>query len=133
MTMNEYQKLAQRTSNTKTYSGKLENAVLGISGEGGECADIFKKFMFQGHELDKEHLAEEGGDLLWYLAELASGLGTTLEEMAKKNIEKLIARYPEGFDPERSIHRDESAAEGLRPTCSVQDDGFLFLQRNKTI
>lgn len=58
MTMNEYQHLAQRTSNTTTYSGKLENAILGISGEGGECADLFKKYLFQGHELDKAKLAE---------------------------------------------------------------------------
>ena len=50
-------------------------------------------------------MAEEGGDLLWYIAELASGLGITLEELAQRNVDKLKGRYPDGFDPERSIHR----------------------------
>ena len=130
MTMNEYQRLAQRTSNTTTYSGKLENAILGISGEGGECADLFKKYLFQGHELDKAKLAEEVGDLLWYIAELASGLGITLEELAQRNVDKLKGRYPDGFDPERSIHRSEYAERGPK---GVQGNGFLFQRRNKTI
>lgn len=106
MTMNEYQLLAQRTANTKGRSGKIENEILGLCGETGECADLIKKYMFQEHELDKDKMVEELGDVLWYCAELATGLGVTLDEVARRNIDKLKARYPEGFDPERSIHRE---------------------------
>lgn len=105
MQLNEYQRQAQRTSNTATRSDKIENGLLGLFGEGGECADILKKYLFQGHEFDKEHMAKELGDVMWYVAEVASGLNMTLEEIAQRNIDKLRARYPDGFDPERSMHR----------------------------
>ena len=107
MTMNDYQLLAQRTSSTSTAGGRIENGILGLCGETGECADHWKKHLFQGHELDKNHMIEELGDVLWYCAELASGLGVTLEDVALINIEKLKGRYPEGFDPERSRNREE--------------------------
>lgn len=107
MRMNEYQALAQRTANTKLPSPKIENGLLGLFGEGGECADTLKKYLFQEHELDKDHMIEELGDVLWYCAELAAGLGVTLEEVAKRNIDKLRKRYPEGFSAERSRNREE--------------------------
>lgn len=103
----EYQTAAQRTANKNAYDiEKIMNGCLGLAGESGECCDILKKNMFQGHKLDEEHLIEELGDVLWYCAELASGLGIALGEVAERNILKLKKRYPEGFDPERSIHRD---------------------------
>ena len=105
MTLNEYQTAAQRTSNTNRLSSKIENGLLGLFGEGGECADIYKKYMYQGHEFDREHMAKELGDVLWYAAELAAGLSMTLEEIAQRNIDKLRARYPEGFDTDKSQHR----------------------------
>lgn len=105
MHLNEYQKLAQRTSNTKARSDKIENGLLGLFGEGGECADIFKKYMFQGHEFDREHMLKEAGDCMWYVAELVTGLNATLEEVCRMNIDKLKARYPSGFSAERSMNR----------------------------
>lgn len=105
MTMNEYQRLAQRTSNTETSEDKLINGVLGLSGEGGECADIVKKYKFQGHCLNKEHLAEELGDVMWYVAETATGIGMTLDDISEMNYAKLMKRYPNGFESERSINR----------------------------
>lgn len=107
MTMNDYQQLAQRTANTKVPSAKIENGLLGLFGEGGECADTLKKYLYQGHELDKKHMIEELGDVLWYCAELASGLGVSLEDVAQWNIDKLRRRYPEGFSAERSINRED--------------------------
>lgn len=107
MTLNEYQAAAQRTSNTKGKADKIENGLLGLFGEGGECADIYKKYMYQMHEFDHEHMAKEAGDCLWYLAELVTGLGMTLEDVARMNIDKLMARYPEGFDADKSQHRQE--------------------------
>lgn len=108
MTMNEYQMLAQRTAKiTDNPEDKRLNGCMGLNGEAGECIDLLKKHLFQGHELDKKKLAEELGDVLWYVAELATGIGYTLGDIAQNNIAKLKRRYPEGFDPERSIHRAE--------------------------
>ena len=104
MNLNEYQARAQRTSNTEA-GDKLLNGVFGLCGEAGEVADIVKKVAFQGHELDNEHLIEEIGDCLWYIAELATAMVMPLEDVAKKNIEKLRKRYPEGFHAERSVNR----------------------------
>ena len=107
MTLNEYQAAAQRTSNTKLNSAKIENGLLGLFGEGGECADVYKKYMFQMHEFDRAHMAKELGDVLWYVAEIATGLGMTLEDVARMNIDKLLARYPDGFDADKSMNRKE--------------------------
>lgn len=107
MTINEYQKLAQRTS--PDDHNKLLNACLGLAGETGEVCDILKKYLFQGHELDRAHMIEELGDCAWYLAEAASGLGVSLEDILIQNIAKLRRRYPQGFDPERSVHREAGA------------------------
>lgn len=107
MTINEYQKLAMTTLN-KDLNKKdiLINGVMGLCGESGEAIDIVKKHLAQGHELDREHLIKELGDIAWYLAETATALDVTLEEVLSGNIEKLKKRYPEGFDKERSIQRD---------------------------
>ncbi len=105
LTLSDYQRLAQRTANTKTPSAKIENGILGLCGETGEIADVLKKYLYQGHELDREHMIEELGDVLWYCAELAEGLGVSLDDVAERNIDKLRRRYPEGFDTERSRNR----------------------------
>lgn len=109
MTLNEYQRLAQRTSSHQLPSSKIENGVLGLCGESGEVADLLKKHKHQGHEFNREKMIEELGDVLWYCAELAEGLGVTLEDVAKGNIAKLLKRYPEGFTSERSIRREEES------------------------
>lgn len=69
--------------------------------------DILKKYFYQGHDLDKAKLIEELGDVCWYIAEIATGLGEPLEEIMLANIAKLRRRYPDGFDPDRSINREE--------------------------
>lgn len=112
MTLAEYQALAQRTSNAGKRSDKLENACLGLAGECGEACDIVKKALFQGHVLDRAGLIEEAGDVLWYLAELAAGLGVSLEDMAVQNVMKLRRRYPNGFDAERSRNRGTDGENG---------------------
>lgn len=108
MTINEYQKLAMTTQNPAlSERDVLLNGVMGLCGESGEAIDIVKKWLAQGHELDKAHLAKELGDIAWYLAETATALGLTLEEILQANIDKLRARYPEGFSTEKSLHRRE--------------------------
>lgn len=108
MTINEYQKLAMRTLNPNLSDKEvLINGVMGLCGESGEAIDIVKRHLAQGHDLDKEHLAKELGDIAWYLAETATVLGYNLEDILQMNIDKLKKRYPEGFDTEKSIHRQE--------------------------
>ena len=83
------------------------NGVLGLAGESGECVDMLKKHLFQGHPLDKEHMAKELGDVAWYLAVTAHAIGYKLEDVLQMNVDKLRARYPKGFNPEQSLHRKE--------------------------
>ena len=80
---------------------------MGLCGESGEAIDIVKKHLAQGHPLDREKLAKELGDVAWYLAETAYAIGYPLEEILQMNIDKLRARYPEGFRTEDSISRSE--------------------------
>lgn len=103
---NEYQKAAYDLISEDGKKDMVLNGVLGLAGECGECCDIVKKHKFQGHDLDKEHLKDELGDVLWYIAETCSGLGITLEEVAEYNLNKLHKRYPKGFSKEKSIHRE---------------------------
>lgn len=108
MTINEYQQLAMKTLNpTLSEKDVLINGVMGLCGESGEAIDIVKKWLAQGHELDREKLKKELGDICWYLAETATALGYDLEEIMSANIEKLKKRYPEGFDTDRSVNRAE--------------------------
>lgn len=108
MTINEYQQLAMRTLNPALdRKDVLINGVMGLCGEAGEAIDIVKKHLAQGHELDRQALIKELGDVAWYLAETAYALDVPLEEVLEANIAKLRARYPQGFEAERSIVRSE--------------------------
>lgn len=108
MNVNEYQKKAMSFLNPE-LSGQqvLLNALMGLCGESGEAIDVMKKHLFQGHELDREKLVKELGDIAWYLAEAATGLGVDLSEVLQRNIDKLQNRYPAGFDTHRSQNRAE--------------------------
>lgn len=99
-----YQEEAMRTA-AGMYGDLLQNGVMGLCSEAGECIDIVKKHLFQGHELDKEHLAKELGDVAWYLAVTAEAIGYDLNTILQMNVKKLRDRYPNGFDEERSKHR----------------------------
>lgn len=106
MNVNEYQKQAMATLNPAlNRKDVLINSVMGLCGESGEAIDIVKKWLAQGHALDKDHLAKELGDIAWYLAEAATALDLSLEEILQANIDKLKKRYPDGFEAERSILR----------------------------
>ena len=105
---NKYQELAMRTNRPETIQEEdLINGCLGLSGETGEVCDIIKKYLFQGHELEKERIADELGDVLWYIALTAKGIGYSLNHIMEYNIDKLKKRYPDGFEEERSINRAE--------------------------
>ena len=108
MTINEYQKLAMTTLNPALdKKDVLINGVMGLCGESGEVIDIVKKHLAQGHELDREKIIKELGDVAWYMAEIAMVLDVELEDVLVQNIEKLKKRYPEGFSTEKSLNREE--------------------------
>lgn len=108
MKANEYQELAMKTLNPNLNKKDiLINAVMGLCGESGEAIDLVKKHLAQGHEFDKEKFAKELGDIAWYLAEAAYAIDMPLEDVLVGNIEKLRKRFPEGFDSEKSINRNE--------------------------
>lgn len=124
MRINDYQSLAMRTNDGKCTEsvlqyiadvndtpclfrgvGEMLNGALGITGEAGEVADLIKKHIFHGHDLDTDALVKEIGDVCWYVALLCTAIGVDLESVMEKNIEKLKTRYPEGFSSEASINR----------------------------
>ena len=106
MEVNEYQRLAMKTLNPGlSKKDVLINGVMGLCGEAGEAIDIVKKHLAQGHALDREKLIKELGDVAWYLAETAYALDADLNTVLQGNLDKLRARYPEGFDAQRSINR----------------------------
>lgn len=84
---------------------RILNGLMGLNGEAGECIDILKKHLYQGHAFDSEHMAKELGDVAWYLAISAEAIGYDLETIFQMNIDKLRARYPDGFDADHSLHR----------------------------
>ena len=132
MTGNEYQNLAMRTNDHKATDrlldkaemidsfkhvklgiidnydfGGILNACLGLSGEVGEFNDMIKKWIFHEKWLDIEHAKKEAGDICWCLAMLCESFGWNLDEIMQMNVDKLKARYPEGFDVHRANHRAE--------------------------
>ena len=108
MELNQYQKLAMRTDNPENYQQRhhrLMNSLMGLNGEAGEAIEILKKACFQGHDFNRDDLIEELGDCLWYIAEGAEALGTSLEDIARVNLTKLLIRFPDGFSGEASRER----------------------------
>jgi NTP pyrophosphatase (non-canonical NTP hydrolase) len=119
MDASNYQGLAMRTNDHRASErldekikiggavdiGGVLNASLGLSGESGEVNDMIKKWIFHEKELDLVHLEKEIGDVCWYIAMMCEAFGFDLGEIMRINIDKLIARYPEGFDPERANNR----------------------------
>lgn len=107
LTPNEYQRLAARTMNHNLSAREQEkHALYGMAGELGELHGIYQK-VYQGHEFDMEHAKKELGDLLWFIAEYCTAWRWNLEDIMQMNIDKLRARYPDGFDADHSLHRAE--------------------------
>lgn len=80
--------------------------VLGMQTEAAEIADVYKKHIAYGKELDLVNVKEEIGDLMWYIANLCTLKGWDLGEILQTNIDKLEIRYPEKFTNENALNRD---------------------------
>lgn len=108
MQINEYQRLAMRTSSCsmEDVGAMLNHAVFGLNAEAGEVASVLQK-AYQGHDVDPDHLKKELGDCCWMIAEACTALGYDLEDVMETNINKLKKRFPNGFDAWRDQHRDK--------------------------
>lgn len=78
-----------------------------MNGEAGEVIDLLKKHEFQGHDLDYNEIVKELGDVAWYLALACTAIGVPLSAVLQQNIDKLKARYPDGFKTVDSVNRKE--------------------------
>lgn len=119
MTGYEYQVYASRTNDKKSTDrltfklfpketsdiGGVLNACLGLSGEVGEFNDMIKKWIFHEKDLDMAHLKKELGDVMWYVAMMCESFGWDLDDILQMNVDKLKARFPEGFDTNLANNR----------------------------
>lgn len=87
--------------------GGIFNACLGLSGEVGEFNDMIKKWIFHEKQFDEEHAKKELGDVMWYVAMMCESFGWNLDEILQMNVDKLKARYPQGFLVELANNRKE--------------------------
>lgn len=99
MQLNEYQDIAK---STRAYPEeyKVNYPVLGLVGEAGELANKYKKII-RGADgdpkvVDKEMFIGELGDVMWYLANIATDIGVPLDIVAERNLQKLAKRKEEG-------------------------------------
>lgn len=110
MTFEDYIKECKRTYTWRS-SPDIEVCMLcmGLAGETGEIVDYLKKVEFQGHELNKDKLKSEMGDLMWYFAMLCNYFSIEFEDVLQCNVDKLKERYPKGFSVQKSKERVDLA------------------------
>ena len=107
MEIKDFQKRSVRTVNTSlSKRDQLANMAMGAAGEAGEVVDLVKKHLYQGHNLDIEKLIEEMGDTIFYLSNLATVIGIDMREVLNYNYEKLLERFPNGFEVDKSVNRE---------------------------
>ena len=106
MEIREFQRVSTRTLNKElSKEQQVSNMIFGSNGELGEVTDILKKHLYQGHRIDKQHLAEEIGDTLFYIVNLCTLYNLDIEDILQGNVDKLKKRFPNGFESNRSINR----------------------------
>lgn len=112
MNFKEFQDLASRTANNHlTTDAAYSNWCMGLAGEVGELVELYKKHLYHGKSLDKDKVVKEAGDVLWYLSNLLRTTGIDFSEVPDKNVQKLMERYPDGFQ----------YGGGIRPTKTNND------------
>lgn len=109
----DYQKRSSETFKEHTEltaeQSRLLNWAVGLSGETGEVNELLKHYIWGNEPLDKMSLAKELGDVLWYLAAIATTTDIKLSTIAELNISKLQHRYAhQGYDSTKSAERHDS-------------------------
>lgn len=108
MKISEYEKLAMSVIDKDLSNiDMLINGVMGINDESDEAIEIIKKHIGHNHKLDKESLTKQLSQIAWYLAETATALGYSLEDIFKMNIDELKDKYPDCFSDEKLIGKKE--------------------------
>ena len=135
LSLNDYQQLSKRTmprhDTQHSHREATLNFLIGANSELGELADIYKKELFHGHEQSHIEKVKELGDVLFYLAGLATLLEVDLETVARVNIEKLEKRYSNGFSTQASIERVD--VENVCDECAqpIDMNGLFSRQGDK--
>jgi len=115
MTLKEYLEKSARTESplyrVDNIRPETVHAALGLCTESGELLGAIKKALFYGRKLDRKHVKEELGDILWFVSQLLRSEGWTWEEVMIENIEKLEKRYPERFSEELAYERRDKATD----------------------
>jgi NTP pyrophosphatase (non-canonical NTP hydrolase) len=112
MELQDYREQSARTCpdlTGKPVEDHLYNNVhmlMGMTTEVGELMDAYKRHFAYGKPLDGANVAEEIGDLMWYVQNFCRLNGIDLGKVLDTNIAKLQARFPDRFDAERALHRD---------------------------
>jgi NTP pyrophosphatase (non-canonical NTP hydrolase) len=118
MNFNEYQALAMRTAKRFGHEATdLTHASLGLATESGEFITEVKRAAIYDKEITDEirvHMAEELGDLLWYVALAAETLGISMHQMARDNIAKLQLRFPQSYSNEAAEARADKGGLDAR-------------------
>lgn len=112
MNFDKYAELAMRTlslDSSRDHDSMLATTALGLAGESGEINEMIKKYFFhgEGHDIDPKKFAKELGDILWYVACGCKTIGISMGEVAHMNITKLKNRYPEKFEANLSLNKNE--------------------------
>lgn len=100
MDFNEYQKESRKTAIYPNPGDNFIYPTLGLAGEAGEVANKIKKVMRDKgglmSEAEKEEVKGELGDVLWYVAQIATELKLDLEDVVRANMKKLLSRLERG-------------------------------------
>lgn len=118
MDLNDFQREANRTDQRPGHDEgeALLFPVIGLSSEVGSLVRHVKKRLRDGdaHELFSDEMAEELGDVLWYVANLTEKLGLQLDEVAERNLRKIRGRWPQSGDTLPLPIGDEAFPESER-------------------
>ncbi|WP_179879773.1 nucleoside triphosphate pyrophosphohydrolase family protein [Bacillus cereus] len=125
-TFSDFDASVSRTWKKQDFKDAVSNAALGLTGEAGEVADLIKKGIYHGREfnydensVDSYDVIDELSDVLFYVSAMAQEFGSTLEDVAKHNREKLEKRFPKGFSTEASAQKKDRAPE-VKPKGEIR-------------
>ena len=135
MTINEYQKLAQRTcAIAQDRRDKLLNGCMGLIGETGEVVDALKKWRFQSGEnppFPSEKIVEECGDVLWYIAEVCSALGMPMSKLISSDERMDMNQFPEfSLSAHPIFDAIRHSITMVRLATEIENLSFAFLYGN---